>query len=154
MELRTFQRLSRVADLERDGVLTGDWSRVPEYVREPYRAMVAEMERAGIHTAGRPPVWAWRGPLQLLDASMLFDPEYELSTGYATIRFDAPPELAVVSDYGRWNDFLADGGPWSPGPVRGGLVQVCVPYLSLEWVRQVDPLPVSGWDEMDLSKPV
>ena len=159
MLLRTFQRLPRVAQLDADGVLVGDWDRVPDAHRAGYRAMVAAMARAGVDTAGRPPMWAWRGGLTLLDAALPLDPEHELSTGYATVEFEAPAELTVVSDYGAWNDHLEalfHGGPadWNvTHPVRAQPEQVCVPYLRAEWVRDVRPLPTTGWDEIDPSLP-
>ncbi|GAB3569923.1 hypothetical protein GCM10027445_22490 [Amycolatopsis endophytica] len=136
-------------------MLVGGWEWVSPGERRAYRAMVAAMERAGVCTEGRPPVWAWRGELRLLDAAMLFDPEYQLSAGFATVEFEAPDELAVCSDYGRWNDYLAGDGSWEvcPEPEREP-AQVCLPYLLPEWTRDVRPLPVAGWDELDLTAPV
>jgi hypothetical protein len=138
--LRTFQRLSRLAG---------------GGVREQYRAMVAAMASAGVDTGGRPPVWAWWGSLRLLDAAMLFDPEYELSAGFATVEFEAPEALVVCSDYGRWNDYLAGNGTWTRCPApTGEPFQVCLPHLLPEGIRAIRPLPVDGWDELDLSAPV
>jgi hypothetical protein len=160
MLLRTFQRLARVAELEADGVLVGDWDRVPSGHREGYQAMVDAMARAGVESHGRPPVWAWRGTLLLLDAALLLDAEHELSTGYATVEFEAPAEFAVASDYGAWNDylealFLGNPAQWelTAVPRRWGPEQVCLPYLRAEWVREVRPLPTTGWDELDTSRP-
>ncbi len=147
--LRTFQPLTRVT-----GDLVGDWDRVPPGLVAPYRAMVAAMERAGVGTGGRPPVWAWHGELRLIDAMLLFDAEHELSRGFATVEFDAPAGLVVESDYGRWNDFLAaslEGREcaWELGPVAREPVQVCLPYVRASWVRDVRPLPTGGWDRLD-----
>ena len=159
--LRTFQRLTRVAQLEAEGMLVGDWDHVPPAHRDAYRAMAAAMSRAGVDTAGRPPMWAWRGPLRLLDAALLLNPEHELSTGYATVEFAAPAELVVASDYGAWNDFLealflGEPASWEPTAssrsVRGP-EQVCLPLLRAEWVHDVRSLPRTGWDELDWSLP-
>lgn len=38
------------------------------------------------------------------------------------------------------------------GPMCG--VQATPPYLSSEWVTAVEPLPTTGWDELDLTTPV
>ncbi|WP_028925095.1 hypothetical protein [Pseudonocardia acaciae] len=152
--LRTFQRLARVEQLDADGLLVGDWDRViPQHARA-YRAMVDAMARHGVDTGGRPPIWAWTGEVRLVDAALLLDAEHELSTGYATVEFEAPAELVVSSDYGAWNDYLEAlfhdrSYEWQPG----GADQACLPYLRAEWVREVRPLPTSGWDELDLSLP-
>jgi hypothetical protein len=158
MILRTFQSLRRVEQLDIDGSLVGCW----EHAQTPdgYGAMVAAMARAGVDTGGMPPIWAWRGTLCLLDAKMLLA-EHELRAGHATVEFDAPAELAVESDYGAWNDYLEaliTGRPaeWDLRAVRAGgegPMQVCLPYLRAEWVRDVRPLPRAGWDEIDVSHP-
>jgi hypothetical protein len=158
MILRTFQSLRRVEQLEADGRLVGRW----KHAQMPggYRAMVAAMARAGVDTGGLPPIWAWRGTLILLDARLLLA-EHELRAGYATVEFDAPAELAVESDYGAWNDYLEaliTGRPaeWDGQavPVDGEKpVQVCLPFLRAEWVRDIRPLPRTGWDEIDVSDP-
>jgi hypothetical protein len=160
MLLRTFQRLTRVAELEADGVLVGHWDRVQPAHREGYQAMVGAMARAGVETGGKPPMWAWRGTVLLLDAALLLDAEHELSTGYATVEFEAPAELVVTSDYGAWNDYLEAlflGSPvqWDVTAPSGRTApeQVCLPYLRAEWVREVRPLPTTGWDELDTSHP-
>jgi hypothetical protein len=116
-----------------------------------YRAMVAAMERAGVPTHGRPPVWAWGGScgVTVEDAHMLVgEPLWD---GYVTIEFSAPAELVLASDYGAWNDYLydlADGVDavprWDvPTPVAHEQVQVCLPFLRAEWVREIRRLPRS-----------
>ena len=160
MRLKTFQRLTRVAQWETEGELRAEWRYVPSGMHVGYQAMVEAMARAGVDTQGRPPMWAWSGELTLLDATMLLDPEHDLSQGYATVEFSAPAELAVTSDYGPWNDFLAEtltGGTaaWeiSSEPPAEEPRQVCLPYLRSEWIHEVRPLPTSGWDAIDLSAP-
>lgn len=165
MLLRTFQPTVRVTALMDSGSLVGSWDHVPTSLHGAYRAMAQAMAKAGVDTEGRPPVWAWWGELLLLDALNLLDPEHQLSAGYATVEFDAPVELVVASDYGVWNDHLAavfngSGGTGDLG-VRATTIpldrrkptQVCLPYLRAEWVCDVRPLPRSGWDEIDVSRP-
>jgi len=156
--LWTFQPLSRLADLEEDGELVGSWGNVPastgDVIRAAYGEMVAAMARAGVSTDGRPPVWAWGGRcgVTILDALMLVgEPVWG---GYATIEFTAPADLLVATDYGAWNDYLfallesgsAQAVPmtWDvPTPIGDALVQVCLPFLRTEWVREIRPLPGS-----------
>jgi hypothetical protein len=113
--------------------------------------MAAAMERAGIPMHDQPPVWAWGGScgVTVEDAHMLVgDPVWD---GYVTIEFSAPARLVLASDYGAWNDYLydlshgLDAVPrWDvPTPIAEDLVQVCLPMLRAEWVREVRPLPRS-----------
>ncbi|GAA5124519.1 hypothetical protein [Pseudonocardia adelaidensis] len=164
IRLWSFQPLSRLAELRESGELVGSWEHVPrsrgDAFRKAYAAMVAAMERAGVLTNGRPPVWAWGGRcgVTVLDAHMLVgEPLWD---GYATVEFTAPGELALATDYGAWNDYLfalLDGvEPVPPGwdvptPVADELVQVCLPGLRAEWVREVRPLPRSPHDVTDWS---
>lgn len=168
MILRSFQRLTRVASLTATGALVGDWTYVPEADRPAYRAMVAAMAAAGVDTGGRPPVWAWHGEPRLIDAALLLDQEQELSSGYATVEFDAPEPLVALSDYSAWNDHLFEmfndrPARWSVGtgrwlgppakPRAAHPTQACLPYLRAEWLLDVRPLPRTGWDELDTSRP-
>jgi hypothetical protein len=164
MLLWTFQPLARVAELRESGELVGSWAHVPrspaDAFRRAYADMVAAMERAGMPTEGRPPVWAWGGRrgVTVQDAHMLVgDPLWH---GYATVEFTAPSELVLATDYGAWNDYLFalfdDAGPvprgWDvPTPVADELVQVCLPALRAEWVRAVRPLPRSPDEVTDWS---
>ncbi|QYN36660.1 DUF3841 domain-containing protein [Pseudonocardia sp. DSM 110487] len=151
--LWSFQPAARVAELHATGQLVGAWEYVPSglSIPEAYGAMVAAMERAGLSTQGRPPVWTWGGScgVAVEDAHMLVgDPPWE---GYVTLEFSAPAELVLASDYGVWNDYLynlADGVDpvprWDvPTPIADKLVQVCLPFMRAEWVREVRPLPRS-----------
>jgi hypothetical protein len=119
--------------------------------------MVAAMERVGVSTAGRPPMWAWGGRdgVTVEDALMLVgEPLWD---GYATVEFTAPEGLAHVTDYGAWCDYLfalfdgpAEPSEWDvPMPIDGELVQVCLPVLRAEWVRAIRPLPGSPDDVTD-----
>lgn len=158
VRLRTFQRLARVEELHRAGVLRAAWGHVPESLRGAYGQMVEAMSSCGVDTGGHPPIWAWRGELRLIDAMLLLDPEHELSTGFATVEFAAPAELVVGSDYGAWNDHLfavLDGeqATWALPPSTRDPEQVCLPYLLAEWVCEIRPLPTAGWDELDVAEP-
>jgi hypothetical protein len=157
MILKTFQSLRRVEQLEADGVLVGCWEHAQ--TRDGYRAMVAAMARAGVDTGGLPPIWAWRGTLCLLDARLLLA-EHDLRSGYATVEFDAPAGLAVESDYGAWNDYLecvftGASAEWDVSAVvpQEEPAQVCLPCLRAEWVRDIRPLPRTGWDAIDVGAP-
>ncbi|TQM05841.1 hypothetical protein [Pseudonocardia kunmingensis] len=164
MLLWSFQPLARIAELRRTRELVGSWEHVPassgEAILGAYRAMVAAMERAGVPTHGRPPVWAWGGArgVTLEDAhSLVGEP---LWAGWATVEFTAPAELVLATDYGAWNDDLAarftgaapHPPPWDvPTPIGEELVQVCLPVLRAEWVREVRPLPRSAREVSDWS---
>ena len=155
MLLWTFQPLERVAVLEAGGELVGSWEHVPrstgDVIRIAYREMVAAMERAGVSTAGRPPVWAWAGGggVTVQDAFMLVGEP--IRDGYATVEFAAPERLTHVTDYGAWCDFLfslfdgsAEPSGWDvPTAIEDELVQVCLPVLRADWVREVRSLPRS-----------
>ena len=161
--LWSFQPAARVAELNATGQLVGAWEHVLPGMDDAhpraYRAMVEAMERAGITTRGRPPVWAWGGScgVTVLDAHMLVgDPLWD---GYATIEFSAPTELVLASDYGAWNDYISDlfdgrlAVPrWDvPTAIADELVQVCLPALRAEWVRGIRPLPRSPDEVTDWS---
>lgn len=157
-KLQTFQLRSRLRELDQQGVIFGDWSRVLPGCGEAYQGMVEAMRRAGVDTNGRPPVWAWQGrSLRLSDASMLYDPEHELVHGFVTVDLDVPGDLVVLSDYVDWCDYLMPSagsvlGDWTPRPPDPGSVhpaQACLPYLRSGWVRDVRPLPTTGWDDLD-----
>ena len=161
--LWSFQPAARVAELNATGQLVGAWEHVLPGMDDAhpraYRAMVEAMERAGITTRGRPPVWAWGGScgVTVLDAHMLVgDPLWD---GYVTIEFSAPTELVLASDYGAWNGYISDlfDGPhaaprWDvPTAIADELVQVCLPALRAGWVRGIRPLPRSPDEVTDWS---
>ena len=163
MLLWTPQPLERVAVLEAGGELVGSWEHVPastgDAILIAYREMVAAMERVGVGAAGRPPVWAWGGRcgVTVEDALMLVgEPLWD---GYATVEFAAPERLTHVTGYGAWCDYLfalfdgtAEPSRWDvPTSIDGELVQVCLPVLRAEWVREIRPLPRSPDDVTDWS---
>lgn len=156
--LRSFQPLERVAQLQRSGVLRGDWGHVVRGTERAYARMVEVMTEKGIDTDGRPPVWAWHGVLRLLDADLLFDAKEELSKGFATLTFRAPDHLVLLSDYADWCDLLmappeVPVGQWMPQPHAADgfhLEQACLPYVLMDWVTDIQPLPTTDWDDLDL----
>ena len=158
--LRTFQPLSRVAQLQHDGILVGDWEHVLSGVEPAYARMVEVMTEHGISTGGRPPIWAWQGLLRLVDADLLFNAVHELSRGFATLTFRAPDHLVLLSDYGHWCDaWMAPAGElvhsWQPKSRRPGSShpeQASLPYLRHDWVTDIKPLPTTGWDTLNLQK--
>lgn len=88
---------------------------------------------------------------------MLLDPEHEVSRGYATVTLSAPTELVMVSDYGQWCEALfLNADVWDPAPpVHGPYpAQATLPYLRADWVRSIDLLPVDGWNDLDLERPL
>lgn len=156
--LRTFQRLDRVEQLNREGRLIADWAHVVPGTERAYARMVEVMAATGIDTEGRPPMWAWHGTLRLQDAALLFDPVHELSAGFATVTFSAPAECALLCGYADWCDLLMardgqDQRDWQPSPLpraKRHPDQACLPYVLAEWVVGIEPLPLIGWDEIDL----
>lgn len=162
VKLRTFQPLRRVAQLQADGVLVSDWSHIDDAHVAAFRRMIEVMAARGIDTGGLPPMWAWRGTLRLRDAALLLDPEHELAHGFATVTFNAPDDLVVLSDYAQWCDMLF--GPvdestatWQPRRrnTRGRHPeQACLPRVNAEWVTRIRPLPRSGWDDLDQERTV
>lgn len=156
--LRTFQPLHRVAQLQHEGLLVADWNHLVPGTERPYARMVEVMAEHGIDTSGRPPVWAWRGPLRLFDADLLVDAVHELSRGFATLTFHAPDHLVLLSDYKDWCEALMTPAStpidrWRPQAHRPGSFhpeQACLPYLHLDWVSDIKPLPTAGWNTLDL----
>lgn len=113
IRLKTFQSLERVRELESGDALVGSWAHVPRGWESGYCAMVNEMARRGISCDGRPPVWAWAGPVSLGDACGLLGEE-DLARGFATVTFTAPRQLVLLSNYSPWCDALV-GGAWPTG---------------------------------------
>ncbi|QGU03260.1 hypothetical protein CKALI_12110 [Corynebacterium kalinowskii] len=160
IQLKTFQPLTRVRTLEATGELRGSWAQILSVSYDPaYRDMVSEMARAGIDCAGNPPIWAWYGPLALIDATMLLNEEYDLPKGYATITFTAPRDLVLLSEYGPWCEALFPYRPWrapTPPLIPDPAVQLqaTLPVIRASWVSDITELPTSGFDELDMEQPV
>ncbi|MFC5824347.1 DUF3841 domain-containing protein [Nonomuraea insulae] len=165
MRLWTVQHRAVLESLEDAGELVGDWARilVGDY-RACYEEMVAEMARRGLDCGGRPPVWAWEGPDTrdnnvAITAEMLLCPETpEEYARYVVLDLDVPDETALISSYGRWNDFLeaiimgaeSPHMDWSIGQEELNGVQVCLPRVATGWVLGVRPLePFKPEEEED-----
>ena len=102
-------------------------------------------------------MWAGHGVVRLIDAATLFDATHELSRGFATITFRAPEHLVLLSDYRHWSDVMLTDEfslrQWQPQRRTRSShhpEQACLPYLELSWVMNVEPLPTTGWDTLDL----
>lgn len=157
MVLKSFQPTTRIAQLQREGILVGDWFYVLPGTERAYGRMVEMMTERGIDCHGKPPIWAWHGDVRLRDAIMLLDPEHELSRGYGTVTFIAPTGQAMVSDYRQWCDALfRNADVWDPAPPVHGPhpAQATLPHLRADWVLSIDLLPVDGWNDLDLERPL
>lgn len=58
--LKSFQPVIRIEQLQHEGILVGDWSRVAPGTERAYGRMVEVMTERGIDCRGKPPVWAWQ----------------------------------------------------------------------------------------------
>ncbi len=149
--------MTRVQQLQHEGILVGDWSHVLPGTEKAYRRMVEVMTERGINCHGKPVIWAWHGNVRLSDAVLLLDPERELSRGIATVTFTAPTEMVMVSDYGQWCEALfLNADVWDPAPPVPGPhpAQATLPHLRADWVHSIDLPPVDGWDDLDLERPL
>lgn len=154
--LRSLQPVQRATQLRSEGILLGEWSHVPFGTEKAYGRMVTAMAERGIDCQDRPPIWAWHGVVRLVDVVLLLDVEHELSRGFAVVTFTAPADLVLISDYGHWCEALfRNSEAWDPEPPVLGPhpSQATLPYLRAEWVDSIDPLPIDGWDSIDLDQP-
>ena len=156
LSLVSFQPLSRVAQLHREGVLRGDWAHVPGGWDRAYRLMSARMTALGIECDGRPPMWAFPGRRTWGDAFGLLG-EHDLEIGYAALTFTAPTELVLLTDYDEWCDALRSGRwagdtiPLSRAAERG--LQATLPRIELGWASHVTRLPRHGIFDLDWDTP-
>ncbi len=137
-----------------------------------YAWMSIQMSRRGLSTAGYPPVWAWPrapalgGPPTYVVADGLLS-EVERDAGIWAIDVSVPACFTLLSCYRLWNavlDDMIDGRtvgatpPWlfdrppyrHPRPLEPDDIQVCLPFLNRNWIRDVRPLPrhpvAMAWD--------
>lgn len=161
LELRTSSHSPGSRNSRTTESFLGGWDHVLPGTEHAYMRMVEVMAEHGIDTDGRPPVWAWRGPLRLEDADSLFNAEHELSKGFATLTFRASDRLVLLSDYGHWCDALVastgiSADLWQPicrAKSSHHPEQACLVHLRIEWVTDIKPLPTTGWDILDLNTP-
>jgi hypothetical protein len=99
------------AELVARGRLVGRWRYVDPYQVAAYRWMVRAMERRGIRTGGRPPVWAWHS----FDPPRRRKPDLRCSghlpRGERGVRLvvEAPDALVLLSDFDSWHSVLNRG---------------------------------------------
>ncbi|NUO02366.1 MAG: DUF3841 domain-containing protein [Saprospiraceae bacterium] len=175
MLLYTFQSNVAAEMLKTKGILTGNWDFAPNgFWQFSYAWMCRQMEKRGINCGNTPPIWAfhsckeWARPPCFLTARALLS-DMELESGISTLVFDAPDDLVLLSSYRIWGRFwseldAATGAipkkPW--GRMfnlkyfkEGDDLQACLPYLLLEWVKEVRPLviPINKEDPFEVFVP-
>lgn len=115
------------------------------------------------------PIWAWHSCTKyeqsptLVDARCLLS-DMDLEEGIQTIEFECPASLALLSDYGMWNFMLGDiFYPRAEDKIDSELVaklfatgkkqfrrydsiQATLPYLKLEWVKEIRELNLKPAD--------
>jgi len=168
MRLLTIQSNRVRLSLARNGVYRPAWSYVgndPDWIGL-YRMMATAMQRRGLSTNGRPPVWAWPcdprlgGPMTL-DHALFFLGGPEQARRVWVIELDAPDHLCLLCSYRDWQDIVYGDRDSRPTNLSGLLArrlrtpgtrvhaqarldpdayQVCLPMLRREWVRDVRPL--------------
>ncbi|MFM9952122.1 MAG: DUF3841 domain-containing protein [Saprospiraceae bacterium] len=172
MLLYTFQSNDAVEVLKTKGILTGDWAYVSKgYWQFSYEWMCRQMEKRGIACQNNPPIWAfhsceaWSRPPTFLTARALVS-DIALESGMTTIVFEAPDDLVLLSSYRIWGGFWSEmDGVTGAIPKRrwgrmfnlkyfkeGDDLQACLPYLRLEWVKEVRPLdlPINKEDPLEV----
>lgn len=100
---------AQYAELTSHSRLIGRWSHVEEHHVDAYRWMIAAMERRGIHTHSRPPVWAWHSHNPPHRRKPDLRGSYHLTTpGTPAYRLtiEAPDTLVLLSDYHDWHAVL------------------------------------------------
>lgn len=120
--------------------------------------MSNELTRLKGWDAQHPPIWAWHknfgkrsSPGKLVARLLLSDCEIE--RGVYRIKLTVPPEWAVVSSYGIWNDALChctDHGSIPENPFREMFfpeviakdddTQACLPFIEREWIKRVEKI--------------
>jgi hypothetical protein len=96
------------AELSKRGRLRGRWRFVDRYQVGAYRWMVGAMERRGVVTGGRPPVWAWHS----FDPPRRRRPDLRCSgllprgTRGVRVGVEAPDSLVVLSGFDAWHAVL------------------------------------------------
>lgn len=110
MILWTIQPIEVVHELERTGKFVCDGRRAERDFRQAYQWMIKQMRKRGIKTK-RYPVWAWyrwncngqerRGP-RLSECR----DTCPLNEHFCRIKFEAPDELVLLSDFSLWHCVL------------------------------------------------
>lgn len=151
VRLWTLQAPEVVAALHAEGEYLADWATVPGDYGPAYRAVVAEMARRGIDSAGAPPIWCWtwRSPLRLTANLLLSDQDW--AHGRWLLALDAPDRLTLSTSYAGWNDYLCYTMGFAEETVEmdwsGRLLsavdqpQVTLPELRADWVLWAREFP-------------
>jgi hypothetical protein len=167
MKLWTYQSLEAVKQLEQSGTLLTPWSyyHPTDYFATAYRWMAEKMQQKGVSCGEYAPIWAWHScgayeaPPTNETASNLLS-LLQLEAGIKLLSFECPDELTVLSNYGPWNDIIylfTDHGTQAviDGKLEKQLfeiqkniedyesIQACLPYLKMEWVRDIEELDIS-----------
>lgn len=99
----TIQTDEAYEELKSSGFLVGDWSRVWDEFKEPYRWLCNQMEDRGMRLDGRPPIWGWTHKPDLRRSGHLGKGErgvrLELSLPYGGF---------LPSNFGAWHCVLND----------------------------------------------
>lgn len=163
--LWTFQSIRSIRELEHKGILQASWDRYLStgYFKKSYQWMVKQMVERNIDCNQYSPIWAWHSCIKYEQAPKLVDArcllsDYDLEEGIRTIEFECPVELALLSLYGTWNVMLetfyyCEGEAIIDKEIEARLfatgkkqfrkydaIQATLPYLKLDWVREIRPL--------------
>ncbi|MCG8332589.1 MAG: DUF3841 domain-containing protein [Chitinophagales bacterium] len=167
MKLWTYQSLNAVEQLEQSGELLTPWSYYPpkDSFALAYRWIGQNMIDKGVNCKGYAPIWAWhscgayKAPPTNDTASNLLS-ILQLEAGIKLITFECPDELAVLSNYGPWNEildcFIDHGEQATIDSIQEGQlfkirtniedyesIQACLPYLLIDWVTDIKKLDAS-----------
>jgi hypothetical protein len=168
--LWTFQSVTAVEELKRNGILEAPWDRYSPRSSFflAYQWMAKQMVARNIPCENAP-IWAWHSCTtyecapRLVDARSLLS-DLEIGGGIQTIEFDCPAELALLSRYGMWNSMLFDVFPCASETKinkrtlnqlfatdrkqfkRYDSIQATLPYLKSDWVIGIRELNLKPGD--------
>ncbi|QHT69507.1 DUF3841 domain-containing protein [Rhodocytophaga rosea] len=170
--LWTFQATEAIEELKTKGILQIRWDEYsPKNNFVPaYQWMAKQMETRNISCNNHAPVWAWhscttyeKAPT-LVDARCLLS-DMQIEFGIQTIEFECPAELVLLSRYGEWNVIFFDFFPYDKAPIdidkktenrlfaterkqfrKYDSIQASLPYLKLEWVKDIRDLNLKPGD--------
>jgi hypothetical protein len=169
--LWTFQAIDSIEELKTKGILQAGWDRYSptSHFAPSYRWMAKQMEARNIPCMNYAPIWAWHSSKKyekaptLVEARCLLS-DLEIEFGVQTIEFECPVELVLLSRYGIWNAIM-DELYSSEDKVkidkrslnrlfaterkqfkRYDSIQATMPYLKLEWVKDIRDLNLKPGD--------
>ena len=142
----------------------------PANWRLAYEWMNQRLTDLANRTLSNPPIWCWHscngtlGSAPTVATAVLLLSSYQIEQGMVTIELDVPVELALLSSYHRWNEFLDFVITKQRLPKSRRLlqqmfaepllkdehddIQAVIPFIDPAWVRGVADLSVEGrdWD--------